>query len=219
MRWRRESPGLRLLMLVLLGVVAASLPAASSSADTVFGEQHEVDFSAHNAFLLTQDALRGKGVLFDVKPGNSLATLWTPTNTPVGFLAALLGEQARYRYEIQVVPEGSHKSKIVVNLRGQHIAQDALGQYKASTRLGLFNAIDQLAARYPPPSGRPREGGVNFALLPNEDLRGLAKRVTGDESNWREIAKDNGISSPTDVTPFQTIWVSNSLLKKPKPGS
>ena len=46
------------------------------------------------------------------------------------------------------------------------------------------------------------------------DLKGLAKRVTGNEENWRQIAKDNSLNSPTDVAPFQSIWVANNLLKK-----
>ena len=35
----------------------------------------------------------------------------------------------------------------------------------------------------------------------------------GNENNWREIAKDNGLLSPADVTPFENIWVRNSLLR------
>ena len=60
-------------------------------------------------------------------------------------------------------------------------------------------------------------GGVNYALLPNETLEGLAKRVTGNAGNWREIAKDNGIASPSDIAAFQTVWVRSDLIKsKPK---
>jgi hypothetical protein len=50
--------------------------------------------------------------------------------------------------------------------------------------------------------------------LPNEDLKGLAKRVTGSESNWQQIAKDNSLKSANDVTPFQSIWVAGNLLKQ-----
>ena len=82
-------------------------------------------------------------------------------------------------------------------------------------RHALFGEIDELAAKYQPPSTTPNSGGVNFTLLPNEDLKALAKRVTGNEDNWQRIAKDNGLASPTDVQPFESIWVSNSLLKKP----
>src|SRR5437667_143149 len=52
-----------------------------------------------------------------------------------------------------------------------------------------------------------------ITLSPHEDLKALAKRVTGDEKNWSAIAKDNGLASATDVTPFQNVWVRNSLLK------
>ncbi|HZO83102.1 MAG TPA: hypothetical protein VFB33_15515 [Candidatus Binataceae bacterium] len=184
-----------------------------SAADAALGEEHEVNFPAHDTFLLTQDALRGDGILFEVEPNNSLATLWRNADTKVGFMEGMLGVQPRYRYEVQVVPEGSHKSKVVVNVRTEGIPDSELADYKASKRFALFGEIDELARKYPPPSGTPSSGGVNFTLLPNEDLKALAKRVTGNEDNWRQIAKDNGLNSPTDVTPFQSVWVSNSLLK------
>ena len=38
--------------------------------------------------------------------------------------------------------------------------------------------------------------------------------MTGNEGNWQQIAKDNSLKSPTDVTPFQSIWVAGDLLKK-----
>ena len=38
--------------------------------------------------------------------------------------------------------------------------------------------------------------------------------MTGSEGNWRQIAKDKSLKSPTDVTPFQSIWVAGDLLKK-----
>jgi hypothetical protein len=60
----------------------------------------------------------------------------------------------------------------------------------------------------------PSSGGVNFTLLPNENLQSLARRVTGSEANWRQIASDNGLKSPTDVTPFESIWVRSNLLPK-----
>jgi hypothetical protein len=53
--------------------------------------------------------------------------------------------------------------------------------------------------------------------LPKEDLKALAKRATGDANNWQEIAKDNGLTSAADVTPFQNVWVRNSLLKQSAP--
>lgn len=185
-----------------------------SSADAALGEAHEVNFSAHDTLLMTEDALRGDGILFEVGPNSTLSTLWRNADTKVGFFQSLMGVQPRYHYEIQVIPEGSHKSKIVVNLHTEGIPDNELEQYTASKRFALFGEIDEIAAKYPPPSGLPSKGGVNFTLLPHEDLKAFAKRVTGNEDNWRQIAKDNGLKSPTDVTPFQSIWVSNSLLKK-----
>ena len=185
-----------------------------NTADSALGEEHEVNFSAHDTYLLTQDALRGDGILFEVGPDNSLQTLWRNADTKVGFMQNMVGVQPRYRYEIQVTPEGGQKSKVVVNVHTQGIPDNQIADYKASKRFALFGEIDELAAKYPPPSSTPASGGVNFTLLPNEDLRGLAKRVTGSEGNWQQIAKDNSLKSPTDVTPFQSIWIAGDLLKK-----
>jgi hypothetical protein len=185
-----------------------------STADSALGEEHEVNFPVHDAYLLTQDALRGDGVLFEVGPDNSLITLWRNADTKVGFMQNMMGVQPRYRYEIQVIPEGSQKSKIVVNVHTEGIPDSQIADYKASKRFALFGEIDELAAKYPPPSSTPASGGVNFTLLPNEDLKALARRVTGSEDNWRQIAKDNSLGSPTDVTPFQSIWVANPLIKR-----
>jgi hypothetical protein len=55
--------------------------------------------------------------------------------------------------------------------------------------------------------------------MPHEDLKGLAQRVTGSADNWQLIAKDNGLRSPTDVAPFQSIWVRNSLLNQGNTGA
>lgn len=185
-----------------------------NAADAALGEEHTINFSAHDTFLMTQDALRGDGILFEVGPNNTISTLWRNTGTKVGFLESMMGVQPKYRYQIQVIPEGSRKSKIVVNLHTQAIPDNELAQYKASSRFELFREINEIAMKYPPPSGLPSSGGVNFTLLPHENLKEFAKRVTGSVANWRQIAKDNGLTSPTDVTPFQSIWVSNSLLKK-----
>jgi hypothetical protein len=196
--------------------------AEGGGTDAALGEEHQVNYPAHDTFVLTQDALHGEGVLFDVQPEDSLITLWQKADVPVGIFGSIFGVEPRYRYEIQVVPESANRSKVVVNVRAEDIPDDQLPKYKASARLDLFNKLDQLIAAAPPPSNLPRSGGVNFALLPNEDLKGLALRVTGDADNWKQIAHDNGISSPTDVSALQTIWVRNSLLKNvapPAPGS
>lgn len=185
-----------------------------STADSALGEEHEINFPVHDAYLLTQDALRGDGILFEVGPDNSLITLWRNADTKVGFIQNMMGVQPRYRYEIQVIPEGSQKSKVVVNVHTEGIPDSQIADYKASKRFALFGEIDELAAKYPPPSSTPASGGVNFTLLPNEDLKALARRVTGSEDNWRQIAKDNSLGSPTEVTPFQSIWVANNLIKR-----
>ncbi|HEV3115036.1 MAG TPA: hypothetical protein VGY99_31515 [Candidatus Binataceae bacterium] len=184
-----------------------------SRADVAVGEEHETPFPAGQTLELVQDVLRGEGILFDVPSDQSIVTLWKPADNPPGFFSSMAGMKPRYRYEITVIPEGSAKSKIIVNVRTEYVPEPDIAKYKASLRFNMFNKLDELAANLPPSSMTPNAGGVNFALLPNEDLRALAKRVTGDPENWKVIADRNGLNSPTDVTPFQTIWVPNNLIK------
>ena len=183
-----------------------------AAADTALGEEHTINYPPADALQLTEDALRGDGILFELQPDHSIITLWRDAdiNTNTGWFHAIVPQEPRYRYEIQVVPEDSHKSKILVNVRTESIPDDMLASYKASARFDLFKEIDELAVKFPPASQHPTTGGVNFTLLPDEDLKALSKRVTGSESNWQEIAKDNGLSSASDVSPFENIWVRNS---------
>lgn len=187
-----------------------------TAADTALGEEHEVPYSRSTALEYTEDALRGDGILFERQPDDSIVTLWRQAdlNTPTNSFSLFVGAPPRYRYEIQVLSEGSQKSKIIVNVRTESIPDNLLDSYKASNRFALFKEIDELASKAPPASNSPTTGGVNFTLLPNEDLKALAKRSTGDPNNWQEIAKDNGLSSPSDVTPFENVWVPNNLLKR-----
>ena len=184
-----------------------------SCADKAVGEQHEEPYPADQTLELVEDVLRGEGILFDVLPDKSIVTLWKPADNPPGFFRSLAGMQPRYRYEITAVPEGGAKTRLIVNVRTEYVPEQDIDKYKASVRFNMFQKIDQLAAELPPARRTPSSGGVNFALLPNEDLRGLAKRVTGDADNWRAIAERNGLTSPTDVTPFQSIWVPDNLIK------
>jgi hypothetical protein len=188
-----------------------------TAADTALGEEHVVDYPVDDALQLTEDALRGDGILFELQPDNSIVTSWRPAdvNTPTGWFPLIIGQPPRYRYEIQGVPETSHRSKIIVNVRTEGIPDEQLTSYKASNRFALFKEIDELASRFPPKSRLPTSGGVNFTLLPNEDLKALARRVTGNPENWHQIAADNGLKSATDVTPFENIWVRNQLLNPP----
>ncbi len=190
-----------------------------TAADTALGEEHQVPYPQDTAQQLTEDALRGDGILFERQPDNSIVTLWRSAdiNTPTSSFSLVVGPPPRYRYEIQVLSEGSHKSKIIVNVRTESIPDEQLDSYKASNRFALFKEIDELASKSPPASSTPASGGVNFTLLPNEDLKALAKRSTGDPNNWQVIAKDNGLSSATDVTPFENVWVPNNLLKRGTP--
>ena len=206
-----------LLVLVLTGCYARTWSYTIHS-DATVGEEHEVNFPPDQALQLTADVLRGEGILFEVLPDNSIQTLWKNADNPPGFLSSLAGAKPRYRYEITATPEGGSRSKIIVNVRTEYVPDNEVDSYKASHRFNMFSKLDTLAATLPPSQRTPTAGGVNFALLPHEDLRGLAKRVTGDPENWKTIAQANGLSSPTDVSPLQTIWVPNLLLKN-KPAS
>jgi hypothetical protein len=193
--------------------------AAGGGTDAAEGEQHDLPYTAHDSFLLTQDALRSEGILFEVKPDDHLITLWKDADVGGGILGSLVGKHPQYRYEIEVVALSSRSSRVVVNVRGEDISDEDLAKYSATTRLNLFAKIDELAAQFPPSGGTPKEGGVNYALLPNEDLKGLAKRATGNEDNWRQIAQDNGLKSPTDGANLPSIWIRNTLLSESKKGS
>jgi hypothetical protein len=190
-----------------------------TAADTALGEEHEIPYAQSQTVQLTEDALRGDGILFERQPDDSIVTLWrnADIDTPTNWFPLIIGVQPRYRYEIQAVAEGSHKTRIIVNVRTEGIPDEQLSSYKASNRFALFKEIDELASKTPPASSTPGSGGVNFTLLPNEDLKALATRATGNAQNWLIIAQDNGLSSPSDVAPFQNVWVRNSLLKRRTP--
>lgn len=192
--------------------------AAGGGAEAAEGEQHDVPYNTHDAFILTQDTLRGEGILFEVKPEDKLETLWRDADQQSGPFGSLFGVHPQYRYEVQVVPQGEHRARIIVNVRTEDIPDADLAKYSASTRLNLFAKIDQLAAKFPPAGGTPNEGGVNYAVLPNEDLKALANRATGSADNWQKIADDNGLKAPGDVVGMQSVWIRNSLLVQAKPG-
>src|SRR5208337_3916336 len=141
--------------------------AAGGGTDTAEGEQHDVPYNVNDSFVLTQDVLRGEGVLFEVKPDDKLLTLWKDADTGAGLLGSLVGVHPQYRYEIEVVPNGDRSSRIIVN-------------------------------------------------VPTEDLKALARRATGNEDNWRQIAQDNGLKSPADAANLPSVWISNTLLSQPK---
>lgn len=204
-----------LLFMTLAGCAAAYAPytAAGGGSEAAEGEQHDTPYPAKDTFVMTQDVLRGEGILFEVKAGGQhLVTDWRPADQGPGLFGSVVGVDPRYCYDIEVVPTGDRTSRIVANLKTEDIADADLPAYLPSKRLDLFGKFDQLAAKLPPPSSTPREGGVNFALLPGEDLRALAKRATGNEDNWRQIAKDNGLNSGSDLSGVETIWVRDDLL-------
>ena len=220
----RQFPKIAIVFSILICAGCTYAPyyanrAAGGGTDAAEGEQHDLPYTAHDSFLLTEDVLRGEGILFEVKPEDKLVTLWKDADVGPGVLGSLVGKDPRYRYEIEVVPLTARSSRVVVNVRVEDIADEDIAKYNATTRLNLFAKIDALAAKFPPSGGTPKEGGVNYALLPNEDLKGLAKRATGNEDNWRQIAQDNGLKSPTDGANLPSIWVRNSLLSESQKGS
>jgi hypothetical protein len=180
------------------------------------GEQHDTPYPAKDSLTLTEDVLRSEGVIFHVQPDDKVETEWRPADVSAGLWGSIVGVNPQYRYVIEVVPTGKRTSRIVANVETQDIPDSDLDRYLASRKLNLFSKFDQLAAQFPPPSSTPREGGVNFALLPGETLQALAKRATGNEANWTQIAKDNGLSSSTDLSGVQSVWISDSLLSQKK---
>jgi hypothetical protein len=193
--------------------------AAGDSTGPAEGEQHDYPYTANDTFLLTQDVLREEGVLFEVKPDDKLITLWKDADTGPGILGSVVGKHPQYRYEIEVVETSPRTSRVVANVRTEDIPEEDIAKYEPTARLNLFAKMDELATKFPPAGGTPKEGGVNYALLPNEDLKGLAKRATGNADNWRQIAQDNGLKSPTDGANQPSIWVRNTLLSEPKKGA
>jgi len=181
--------------------------------EAAIGEQHDTPYPARDTLATTEDVLRGEGVLFQIQPDDKIETLWRPADKPAGMFASAVGVNPQYRYIIEIVPTGQRTSRIVANVETQDIGDEEIASYLPSKKLNLFNKFDQLATQFPPPSSTPRHGGVNFALLPGENLRALAKRATGNEANWEKIAKDNGLTSSSDLSGVQSIWVSDSLLE------
>lgn len=219
--WSVRFPDLEITLALIFAAVlcgcSAGYKAYSASGggtEGAVGEQHDAPYSAKDTLVTTEDVLRGEGVLFEIQPDDKLETLWRPADKPAGMLASAVGVNPQYRYIIEIVPTGQRTSRIVANVETQDIADDEIASYLPSKKLNLFNKFDQLASQFPPPSSTPRHGGVNFAVLPGEDLHSLAKRATGNEANWEKIAKDNGLTSASDLSGVQTIWVRNSLLEQ-----
>src|SRR5208283_3561505 len=102
------SPGLRLTA-VVAGAIAllASLQGCFGiftrpDNDVAVGEEHEVDFPPDQTYVMTQDVLRGQGILYDRDPGHKIITLWKPADKSEGTFSNLIGSVAQYRYEIEV---------------------------------------------------------------------------------------------------------------------
>ncbi len=204
--------------IALSGCIAGywTYSASGGGTESANGEQHDTPYPAKDTLHVTEDVLRGEGILFHVQPDDKIETDWRPADTPASMWASMLGVNPQYRYLIEVVPTGTRSSRIVANVETRDIADNEMNSYLPSRKLNLFGRFDQLAAQFPPASGTPRAGGVNFALLPGETLKALAKRATGNEANWEQIAKDNGLSSSTDLSTVQSVWISDSLLAQKK---
>ena len=198
----------------LVGYQAYS--ASGGGNEAANGEQHDTPYPAKDTLHMTEDVLRGEGILFQIQPDDKIETLWHPADKSAGLFGSAIGVNPQYRYILEVVPTGSRSSRIVANVETQDIADADVDNYLPSRKLNLFSKFDQLAAQAPPPSLTPRAGGVNFALLPGENLKALALRATGKESNWKQIAKDNGLTSSSDLSTVQSVWISDALLPQKK---
>jgi hypothetical protein len=192
---------------------------AGGTGEAAVGEQHDMPFDAHDAYLYARDALESQGLVQESTPDQKIVTQWRDADNTPGIFGSIAGVHPQYRYVVEITPDTPRRSTIVVNVEAQDIPEDQLDKYKASTRIGLFQKIDALAQSNPPATGTPAEGGVNYAVLPGEDLRGLAKRVTGNVDNWQQIAQDNGLKAPTDTAGVKSVWVRNTMLKPVASGS
>lgn len=192
---------------------------AGGTGEAAIGEQHEMPIGAHDAYLYARDALEGQGLVQESTPDQKIVTQWRDADNTPGIFGSIAGVHPQYRYVVEITPDTPRQSTIVVNVETQDIPEDQVSNYKASTRIALFQKIDALAQANPANTGTPAEGGVNYALLPGEDLKGLAKRVTGNADSWEQIAHDNGLKSATDTAGVKSIWVRNTLLKPVAAGS
>lgn len=205
-------------IVALAGCVAGykAYSASGGGNEAATGEQHDTPYPAKDTLTMVRDVINGEGIPFSTQPDDKIETTWRPADKAAGLLASTIGVTPQYRYIIEVVPTGTRTSRIIANVETQDIPDQDLDLYLASRKLGLFTKFDQIAAKFPPSSPTPHAGGVNFALLPGETLKALAKRATGSESNWQQIAKDNGLTSSTDLSTISTVWVSNTLLAQKK---
>jgi len=67
----------------------------------------------------------------------------------------MLGNKPRYRYEIQLIPEGGQRTKEIVNVRTEYIADELQASYKAGNRFALFKEIGRTSVQIPAPLAAP----------------------------------------------------------------
>src|SRR6202030_4247028 len=111
----RQFPKIAIVLSMLL--LAGCSSVVSDPTGAAVGEQHDLPYTAHDSFLLTQDVLRGEGVLFEVKPDDHLITLWKDADVGAGALGSLVGKHPQYRYEIEGGPLTSRSSRGASNVR------------------------------------------------------------------------------------------------------
>ena len=168
--------------------------AAGGGTDAAEGEQHDVPYTVNDSFVLTQDVLRGEGILFEVKPDDKLVTLWKDADVGPGVLGSLVGKHPQYRYEIEVVEINPRSSRIIVNVRVEDIPDEDLAEVQCDDAPEPVRQV-RPARRAIPAVGRHSERG-------RRQLRAAAERgpegsgETGDRQRGQLAANRAGQRPP-----------------------
>ena len=91
----------KIALVVPIALLAGCATIVKNDTGTALGEEHDVPYNSHDTFVLTQDALRSEGVLFEVKPADPATFMFTAL---LLFLVALLASYVPARRAAKVDP-------------------------------------------------------------------------------------------------------------------